>query len=111
VLPSAQQVSPADRLRRRLTFNVRQLNGRAMRPIFIVFAVLLAGCSRYDAEVGYYEGTAERWDVWGVFSSLDECRDAAISRYNYYNQERQGRAFSWACLKKNHNGGYESRHR
>ena len=83
-----------------------------MRPILIAtVAVLLIGCSRYDAEVGYFEGESERWDVWGDFRTLDECRDAAIARFNSYNQKREGRAFSWACLKKNLSGGYESRHR
>lgn len=83
-----------------------------MRPILIaIVVVLLTGCSRYDAEVGYYEGESERWDIWGDFGSLDKCRDAAIARFNYYNKEKEGRAFSWACLKKNLGGGYESRHR
>ena len=84
-----------------------------MRPIVIGFvaAFLLLGCSRYDAEVGYYEGESEKWDTWGNFGSLDQCRNAAIERFNYYNRDRGGRAFSWACLKKNSSGGYESRHR
>ena len=79
-----------------------------LRLTVLVVVFLLLGCSRYDAEVGYYEGESEKWDIWGDFSSLEECRDAAIARYNYYY--RQGRAFTWSCLKKN-NGGYESRHR
>ena len=81
---------------------------------FVVIAtvvVLLVGCSRYDAEVGYYESESEKWEYWGDFSSLDECRDAAMVRYNYYNQQGDVRAFSWACMKKNSSGGYESRHR
>ena len=84
-----------------------------MRPILIasVAVFLLLGCSRYDAEVGYYEGESQHWDIWGDFSSLEECRDAAIARFNHYNRDRAGRAFSWACLKKSTSGGYESRHR
>jgi hypothetical protein len=77
-----------------------------------VAGLLLSGCgNRYDAEVGYYEGDSQEWDVWGDFSSLDECREAAIVRFNQYNRDSAGRAFSWSCLKKNSTGGYESRHR
>lgn len=64
---------------------------------------------KYAAEVGYYHGEETAWDIWGDYPSLDECRSAAISRYNqltYYN-----RAYSWACLLKNGKGGYASRHR
>ena len=75
----------------------------------------LSGCgplgSTYAAEVGYYEGDQIKWAVWGDFGSLDECRNSAISRFNYYNQASPGRATSWACLKKNRDGSYESRHR
>jgi hypothetical protein len=78
-------------------------------------AFLVSGCgplgSTYAAEVGHYEGNEVKWAVWGDFASLDECRDAAISRFNSYNQVSPGRATSWACLKKSRNGGYESRHR
>lgn len=77
--------------------------------------VLVVGCdgfgNRYAAEVGYHEGEAEKWNVWSDFASLDECRNAAISQFNSYNVERAGRAFSWACLLKSSDGGYESRHR
>jgi hypothetical protein len=83
-----------------------------MRLILIALSViLLTACSRYDAEVGYYEGGSEKWDIWGDFRSLDECRDAAIAQFNFYNRKSEGRAFSWACLKKSRGGGYESRHR
>jgi hypothetical protein len=83
-----------------------------MRIILVsIIVVLLVGCSRYDAEVGYYEGGSEKWETWGDFRSLDECRDAAIARFDRYNQVRDGRAFSWSCLKKGTDGGYESRHR
>ena len=73
--------------------------------------IFLLGCSQYDAEVGYYENAGKKWEIWGNFRSLKECRDAAIARYNAYNRNQDGRAFSWACLKKNRSGGYESRHR
>ena len=84
-----------------------------MHPILFasVAVLLLLGCSRYDAEVGYYEGESQKWDIWGDFGSLKEWRDAAIERFNHYNQERADRAFSWACLKKSTSGDYESRHR
>jgi hypothetical protein len=73
--------------------------------------VILSGCgSNYAGEVGYYDGESKKWDIWGDFGSLDECRDAAIARYNGLNRESPGRAFSWACLKKS-SDGYESRHR
>lgn len=67
--------------------------------------------SHYAAEVGYHQGDSQRFDVWGDFGTLDECRSAAIARFNYYNRENPRRAFSWACLKKNRSGGFESRHR
>lgn len=80
----------------------------------LAVAALLAGCdlpfATYAAEVGYRDGGDVRWDIWGDFSSLDACRDAAVSRYNYYWAQNQ-RATSWACLKKNRSGGYESHHR
>jgi hypothetical protein len=76
-----------------------------------VAVFLLLGCSRYDAEVGYYQDESKKWDIWGDFSSLEECKGAAIARFNYYNRDQDGRAFSWACLKKNMSGDYESRHR
>lgn len=76
---------------------------------YTIFLIILSGCSRYDAEVGYYKDGEERFDVWGNFSSLDECKDAAIYRYHSYNYNKEGSAFSWACLKKNRSGGYEKR--
>jgi hypothetical protein len=91
-----------------------------MRALFIAMlaAIALAGCDnlpsiggRYAAEVGYYQGEKQAWDIWGEFGSLDECRAAAIARFNSYNAQSPGRAFSWACLKKNRDGSYESRHR
>lgn len=84
-----------------------------MRHLLLVSIICSSflGCSKYDAEVGYYEDDSKRWDIWGDFSSLEECSGAAIARYNYYNREQPGRAFSWACLKKNMNGDYKSRHR
>jgi hypothetical protein len=77
------------------------------------FTLALAGCDylsqKYAAEVGYYHGGEVAWDLWGDFKSLDECRDAAIARYNFYVSEKRG--YSWSCLLKNGNGGYTSRHR
>jgi hypothetical protein len=79
----------------------------------LAIAIGIAACSgfgeRYAAEVGYQQGSETRWDIWGDYTSLDECRTAAMDRYNQYYAE--GRATSWACLKKNREGGYESRHR
>jgi hypothetical protein len=66
--------------------------------------------SKYAAEVGYHAGTQIAWDVWGDFEDLDECRNAAINRYNFYFADNK-RATSWSCLLKNSKGGYESRHR
>ena len=89
-----------------------------MKPtVLLVATVALAGgCnlsigSEYAAEVGYYRGEAQEWDIWGAFNSLEDCRAAAIERFNSLNRESPGRAFSWACLKKNSGGGYDSRHR
>lgn len=65
---------------------------------------------RYAAEVGYYRGSDIEWDLWGDFSSLDDCRSAAVFRYNFY-VEQNNRAYAWSCLLKNSKGGYESRHR
>ena len=75
---------------------------------------LLVGCdlgSKYASEIGWREGTAEKWNVSGDFASLDECRSAAIAQFNSINARNPGQAFSWACLKKNSDGGYVSRHR
>jgi hypothetical protein len=83
---------------------------RALVPV-IVAVVALAGCDRYAAEVGYKAGEETKWNIWGDFASLDSCRDAAFAMYNSYNGAGSGRATSWACLLKNSDGGYESRHR
>lgn len=82
----------------------------------ILFALGLAACdvfgqSRYAAEVGYYRGEEVAWDLWGDFTTLDECKSQAIARYNFYAVQQHGRGHSWSCLLKNANGGYESRHR
>jgi hypothetical protein len=83
----------------------------------VVLCTVLAGCdglsfgSTYAAEVGYYEGSEVKWEVWGDFGSLDACRSAAIARFNQHNQQSSGKATSWACLKKSGDGGYEGRHR
>lgn len=83
------------------------------RAILIVLPSILSGCDaffpRYAAEVGYYQGGETKWDLWGDFSNLDECRDAAISRYNFY--AATNRAHAWSCLLKNGKGGFTSRHR
>jgi hypothetical protein len=78
----------------------------------------LAGCdglpffgSRYAYEVGYHEKGQPRWEVSGDFASLDECRSSAIAVYNMHASLRPGSVISWACLKKNGDGGYASRHR
>lgn len=77
-------------------------------------AIGLAACDlwpkSYAAEVGYYAGETIAWDVWGDFQSLEDCRNAAIARFNYYHTQNE-RAYSWACLMKNGKGGYASRHR
>jgi hypothetical protein len=54
----------------------------------------------YRAEVGYYEGTEQRWYV-GSDKSRDDCTSEAIGLYNSLNARSQGRAFSWACRKMN----------
>lgn len=91
-----------------------------IRPLTVLVPLLLAagmpGCDnlspkRYAAEVGYYRGTEIGWDIWGDFPTLEECRSEAIARYNFYEVEQRGRAYSWACLLKNGKGGYASRHR
>lgn len=79
--------------------------------LLAVLVLVLAGCDRYAAEVGYRAGEETRWNIWGDFSSLDECREAAIAQFNVYESQSRGRAVSWACLLKSSDGGYESRHR
>ena len=82
--------------------------GRA--PLAAVTSLLLAACEdQYSAEVGYYEGTAERWYI-GQPKSRSECTAEAIGMYNRLNHEKPGRAFSWACLLTR-DGRYISRHR
>jgi hypothetical protein len=91
--------------------------GRTALLAIALTVTLVAACdyipligSKYAAEVGYLKGSERAWDIWGDFT-LDECRDAAKARLNLYNRELPGRSFSWACLKKNRDGSYESRHR
>jgi uncharacterized protein YceK len=84
-----------------------------MRALIGIAALaLLAGCSspfdKYAAEVGYYQGTETRWEIWGEMD-LEACKAAAIARYNFYFADR--RAVSWACLKLGRDGSYLSRHR
>lgn len=86
-----------------------------MRKFVVVIAcVALSACSwfqskRYAAEVGHYAGEEVAWDLWGDFESLDECRNAAISRYNAYVAQN-ARAYSWSCLLKDGKGGYVERY-
>lgn len=84
----------------------------------ILAALVLTGCdgvpffgSRYAYEVGYYEAGKERWEIEGDFGNLDECKSSAMAVYNLHAAQRPGSVISWACLKKNSDGGYESRHR
>jgi hypothetical protein len=76
-----------------------------------VVAWLLVGCEeeKYSAEVGYYEGTTQRWHI-GQPKSRSDCTAEAIGMYNRLNYESAGRAFSWACLLTR-DGRYISRHR
>lgn len=80
----------------------------------LVSVIALTACdfgSRYASEVGWREGSKERWNISGDYASLDECRNASIAEYNSINARNPGQAFSWACLKINSDGSYESRHR
>src|SRR5215207_3575409 len=83
-----------------------------LRLTLTALTFTLAGCDsfgeKYAAEVGYRAGGEIKWEIWGDYASLDECRNAAIPRYNHYWADNR-RATSWACLKKNRSGGYESR--
>jgi hypothetical protein len=79
--------------------------------VLLATAACLSACDRYAAEVGRRDGAQENWDIWGDFGSLDECREAAIAQYNSQNAQSAGRAFSWACLVKGSDGGYERRER
>ena len=64
---------------------------------------------KYSAEVGYYEGTTERWHI-GQPTSRKDCTAEATGMYNRFNYEKSGRAFSWACLLTR-DGRYLLRHR
>ena len=70
-----------------------------MRKVTVgaVVAGLAWACSPdYRAEVGYHEGTEERWYV-GERKNYQGCMDEAIRMFNRINSETPGRAFSWAC--------------
>jgi len=87
---------------------------RLLRGLLLgVLSCAVAGCDyffpKYAAEVGISEGGETRWEIWGDFDTLDDCRFAATYRYNQYFS--QGRAQSWSCLQKDGSGGYASRHR
>jgi len=58
------------------------------RLLLMTAALLIGGCSNYDAEIGYFDGSQRRFDYWGNFSSLDDCRDAAIGRFNAMNSDK-----------------------
>jgi hypothetical protein len=63
-------------------------------------AVALSCCfseDHYSAEVLYYEGTTERWHI-GQPKSRNDCTAEAIAMYVRLNDEKPGRAFSWACM-------------
>ena len=81
--------------------------------IAVVLAIIYFGGwgfwqKHYAAEVGYYAGEQVSWDLWGDFTSLDECRNAAIDRYNFYYAHNH-RGYAWSCLEKDGNGGYTER--
>jgi hypothetical protein len=80
----------------------------------LIYFGYMPGCegwtSRYAAEVGYYKGDEIAYELWGDYESLDDCKNAAIARYNYYFSDNK-RAYAWSCLLKDGKGGYTSRHR
>ncbi|MTH62551.1 hypothetical protein [Paracoccus litorisediminis] len=95
-----------------MAFGITDWISDMRHKLFLLIPLLLSACifdDRYAAEVGYFEGEDIRWEVWGDFETLEDCQDAAITRYNFYAADK--RAQSWSCLKKNSDGGYESRHR
>jgi hypothetical protein len=51
-------------------------------------AAALTGCGdgQYSAEVGYYEGTTQRWHI-GQPKSRSDCTAEAIGMYNRLNRE------------------------
>jgi hypothetical protein len=96
-----------------MTRAARRRGSRFWSSAGILLAIaLVLGCSgedQYSAEVGYYEGTMERWYI-GQPKSRSQCTSEAIGMYNRLNYEKPGRAFSWACLLTR-DGRYISRHR
>ena len=84
------------------------MDERKLKSIGILsFALIAGGCdffspSEYAAEVGAYRGSDIDWEIWGDFTSLEECRTAAMNRYNQLAADK--RAYSWACLLKNGKG-------
>ena len=90
--------------------NTKQ-RARSALLLTAVAGLMLTGCDRYAAEVGYKAREKTKWNIWGDFNSLDRCREAAIAQFNDYNSQGAGRAVSWACLLKSSDGGYASRHR
>ena len=57
-----------------------------LRLTLTALTFTLGGCDsfgeKYAAEVGYRAGEEIKWEIWGDYASLDECRNAAIARYN-----------------------------
>src|SRR5262245_19005609 len=52
----------------------------------------------YHAEVGYYDDGQQRWFV-GADKSYSDCMSEAIGRFNAFNAQHRGRAFTWSCRK------------
>jgi hypothetical protein len=68
----------------------------AMSPLLAACDV--PGVYTYRAEVGYYQGSEQRWFV-GSDKSYDACLSEAAAYFNNLNREHAGRAFSWACRR------------
>jgi hypothetical protein len=79
----------------------------------LLAGLFLAGCAEkehYAAELGFYQDNKLRWDISGDYPSFEDCREVAYQRHEIYT--RQGREFSWACLKKDpETGEYTNRYR
>lgn len=52
---------------------------------------------KYRAEVGYHDGSSERW-WFGRDTDRATCTREATQQYNTFNSGNNKRAFSWACL-------------
>ena len=60
--------------------------------------VMCRDATQYRAEVGYHEGSDEKWHIGHPQDRREDCTAEAIGMYNRLNAEKPGRAFSWACL-------------